>query len=173
MSNYGMGHDYLRGLVAPGLASLFLLLGLCAFVVQTPVSVGIRVPIMRTHHNPDEPFDCDGRLVVLRLTKNRSTWLNQTEIPDKLLEATVASLMRSRADRIAYMIVDRDLAFSEFVRFEDRITGATDSMHVVVLSDQALNEPPGHKFDFCDLVDPPKDFSLGWVASPSAVVTSP
>jgi biopolymer transport protein ExbD len=99
----------LRSLIAPAMASLFLMLSLCAFMVQRPASVGFRIPMVRLHHDPLEPYDCDGRTEFLRLTKDGKTWINETEIPADQVRQRVATLMEDRAERVVYVVVDSEL----------------------------------------------------------------
>ena len=55
VSEYGMDPFRLRSLIAPAMASLFLMLSLCAFVLQRPDSVGMHVPITKVRvHSYEE-----------------------------------------------------------------------------------------------------------------------
>jgi len=159
VSNDGMDFNRLRLIVAPALASLFLILSLCAFVVQRPVSAGFRVPMVRIHHDPQEPYDCDGRPEFLRLTKDGRTWVNEAEIPGGQLASTVASLMENRAERVVYVMVDSELSYGQFAGFLGKIAAATSDLHVVVVSGEvrrAFEKRP----DLCDFVYPVNQSSL-------------
>jgi biopolymer transport protein ExbD len=146
-----------RVLIAPAMASLFLVLSLCAFVVQKPESVGIRIPMIRIHHDPHEPYDCGGRPVFVRLTRDGKSWINETEVTSNRLVPVVSALMENRAERVVYVVVDSDLSYGQFVTFLDRIKGATDDLHVVVVSGVILKAFK-ENHDLCDFIYPGNDF---------------
>jgi biopolymer transport protein ExbD len=140
VSKYGMDPFRLRLLIAPAMASLFLMLSLCAFMVQRPESVGFRIPMVRLHHDPLRPYDCDGRAEFLRLTMDGKTWINETEIPADQLRLRVATLMEDRAERVVYVVVDSELSYGQFAEFLGSIEGATTDLHVVVVSGEIRRE---------------------------------
>jgi biopolymer transport protein ExbD len=129
----------LRTLIAPAMASLFLVLSLCAFVVQRPASVGFRIPMVRIHHNPQE-ISCDGRFEFFRLTNDGKTWINSTEIPADQVRLKVADLMENRAERVVFVVVDSELSYGQVVEFLGKIEGATDDLHVIVISGEIRRE---------------------------------
>jgi len=152
-----MDLNRLRALVAAPIASLFLILSLCAFVIQSPHSLGFRIPMIRIHHNPNEPYDCGGRPEFVRLTKDGRTRINNIEVSSSRLAPTISGLMESRAERFVFVIVDSDLSYGQFAEFLGKVKGSTADLHVVVLSGailKALNE----NHDLCDLVYPGNEF---------------
>jgi biopolymer transport protein ExbD len=153
-----MDLNRLRLLVAAPMASLFLVLSLCAFVLQQPRSVGIRIPMIRIHHNPHKPYDCEGRPVFLRLTKDGRTWMNSEELPADQLRQTVVNVMENRAERVVYMVVDSELTYGQFAGFLDKIEGATNDLHVVVVSGEVLREFEKNH-DECDFIFPESEFT--------------
>lgn len=110
--------------------------------------------MVRIHHNPLAPYDCDGRTEFVRLTKDGKTWINADEIPAGQVRTRVAALMQDRAERIVYVMVDSDLSYGQFAGFLDKIEGATDDLHVVVVSGKIRREfekpmkliPPGKDY---------------------------
>jgi biopolymer transport protein ExbD len=145
----------LRLLVAPGLASLFLVLSLCAIMVQRPTSMGIRVPVMRLHHDSNEPYDCgDGRIFLARLTRDDKTWINQNELPADRLAPTVAALTENGAERVVYVVVDSEVSYGRFAGFLDKIAGATDDLHIVMISGEIRKALDKRQLDLCDFVYP-------------------
>lgn len=122
------------------MASLFLVLCLCAFVVQRPESVGFRIPMVRIHRTYQHEFSCDGRFEFIRLTRDGKTWINATEIPTDQVRQRVAALMENRAERVIYVIVDSELSYGQFAAFMDRIEGATDDLYVIVVSGETRRE---------------------------------
>jgi hypothetical protein len=133
------------------MTSLFLVLSLCAFVVQKPESAGFRIPMIRLHHDPHEPYDCGGRTEFVRLTKDGRTWINETEVPSNRLVQTVSSLMENRAELVVYVIVDSDLSYGQFAEFLGKVKGAKTDLHVVVVSGDILRAFE-KRHDVCDFV---------------------
>jgi len=129
-----MDLDRLRALVAAPLGGLFLVLVLCTFSVRRPAAVGFRIPMLRIHRTAQNEFSCDGRFEFLRLTRDGKTWINSTEISASQVRPSVAALMESRAERVVYVVVDSELSYGQFAKFLDSIEGATEDLHVVVIS---------------------------------------
>ena len=122
--------------------------------------MGFRIPMIRLHHNPNEPYDCGGRTEFVRLTKDGRTWINETEVASNRLVQTVSSLMENRAERVVYVVVDSDLSYGQFAEFLGKIEGATTDLHVIVVSGDILRAfKKSH--DLCDFVYPANEFSDG------------
>ncbi|MGA3045944.1 MAG: hypothetical protein ABSD67_04940 [Terracidiphilus sp.] len=158
MSKYGMDLDRLLGLLAAPFASLFLVLSLCAFVVRMPASTGVRIPMVRIHHNPDELTDCGGRSEFVRLTKGGRTWINDSETPADQLAPAVASLMENRAERVVHVIVDSDFSYGRFAEFLDKVARSTTGLHVVVISGE-VRKAFEQSHAPCDFVYPANEFT--------------
>jgi biopolymer transport protein ExbD len=157
VSNYDMDLNRLRSILAAPMAALFLILVLCTFAVQKPKSTGFLIPMIRLHHNPNEPTDCGGRIEFVKLTKDGRTWINETEVPSNSLATAVAALMENRAERVVYVVVDSDLSYGQFVEFLGKIKGATTELHVVIVSGEILRAfEDSH--DICDFVYPGNEF---------------
>lgn len=153
-----MDLNRLRSLLAAPMASLFLMLSLCVFVVQRPGSTGTRIPMIRLHHDPLEPTDCGGRTEFVRLTKDGKTWINEAEITPDRLAATVSYLMENRAERVVYVVVDSDLTYGQFAEFLATVENATTDLRVVVVSGEILRAFK-ENHDLCDFVYPANEFS--------------
>jgi len=159
-----MDLNRLRLLLAAPLASLFLVLSLCAFVTQRPASSGFLIPMVRLHHDPQEPLGCDGRPEFIRLTHDEKTWINEAEVPSDQLPHAISDLMENRAERVVYVIVDSDLSYGQFAAFLDRIANSTTDLRVVVVSGEVLiafKKRPDH----CDFVYPINEFAPPWNAT--------
>jgi biopolymer transport protein ExbD len=129
-----MDFERLRSMVAVPFASLFLILLLCTMAVRRPAAVGFRVPVVRIHHDPNQPYDCDGRPEFVRLTRDEKTWINATEIPRDRIASKIAEIMETRAERIVYVMVDSEFTYGEFAEFMGQIEGSIPDLHVVVIS---------------------------------------
>ncbi|MGA2809204.1 MAG: hypothetical protein ABSE87_13815 [Terracidiphilus sp.] len=179
-----MDLNRLYALIAAQLASLFLVLVLCTFEVRRPGSVGFRIPMLRIHRTAQNEFDCEGRFEFLRLTRDGKTWVNSTEIPASQVRPTVATLMENRAERVVYVVGDSELPYGQFAKFLDSIEGATEDLHVVVVSGEIRRQfeesralvnpskPPQveqEPLDVCDFVLPANEFPRETVNSPSQI----
>jgi biopolymer transport protein ExbD len=129
-----MNLNSLRVLLAAPFASLFLVLSLCAFVIQPPASTGFRIPMVRLHRNSQEGLVCDGRSEFVRLTKDGKIWINETELPMNQLRPTVTTLMENRAERVIYVVVDSDVSYGQFADLLDKVEGTTADLHILVIS---------------------------------------
>src|SRR5271169_6761579 len=134
VSIYGMDVNRLFSLLAVPLAGIFLILILCTFAMRKPVSTGIRIPVIRLHHDPNEPTDCGGRSEFIRLTRDGRTWINEDEIPRDQLVPKIAELMESRVERAVYVVVDSEMSYGQFAEFLGQVAGAATDLHVVVVS---------------------------------------
>jgi biopolymer transport protein ExbD len=129
-----------RALIAPAIASLFLVLSLCAFMVQRPSSVGIRIPLLPLHPEAHPPGYCNYMPIVFWLTQDGRMWINVYEqSPDKL-SAKITEIMEYRADKRVYVVSDSGVTYGKFVDFLSRIVGASPDLHVVLLSGQLRHE---------------------------------
>jgi biopolymer transport protein ExbD len=143
-----MDADRLRVLLAAPLASLFLVLSLCAFVVQRPISAGIEIPIVRIHRDPNRNYTCDGRPLFMRLTKDGKSWINETEIPPNQIGPTVSIVMENRAKRVVYVVVDSELSYGQFVSFMNRMNSATPNLHLILISGAIRREFEASRNEF-------------------------
>jgi len=158
VSKEGMNLDQLRAMLAAPVASLFLVLLLCAMVVSRPAATGFFVPVIRLHHNPNEPTDCDGLAELIRLTADERIWINGEAVQRDRLSSRIAEIMSNRAERIVYVVVDSRSSYGQFASFLDAVAGSTPELHTVVVSGEVLKAfEKDH--DLCDFVYPAKEIS--------------
>jgi biopolymer transport protein ExbD len=153
-----MDFNRLLAVLPAPFAGLFLVLSLLAFVAQTPVSEGIRIPVIRLHHDAQEPTDCDGRSEFVRLTADGKTWINSGEVPENRLTVTIADLMENRAERVAYLVAVSDLSYGQFAGVLDKVTGAATDLHIVVVSGEIRRALETNGELLCDFVYPAVEF---------------
>jgi len=96
--------------------------------------------MVRIHRTYQNEFSCDGRFEFIRLTKDGKTWINEAEIPVNQVRQRVAALMEDRAERVVYVVVDSELSYGQFAEFLGKIVGATDDLHVIVISGEIRRE---------------------------------
>jgi biopolymer transport protein ExbD len=144
---------YLRGLLAPVLASLFLVLSLCPFVVLTPVSTGMHLPMLKVRTVPFK--DCDfvsDRSIVVRLRKDGSTWINETPESSEKLGPTLTEIYENRVEKVIIMFSDPDVPFGEFASFYNTVASSTTGLHIVLVTrmlDEELQQCPPE--NYCEL----------------------
>ncbi|HEY1211138.1 MAG TPA: biopolymer transporter ExbD, partial [Terracidiphilus sp.] len=130
-----------RALIAPAMASLFLVLSLCAFVVQRQEPVGMNIPILKVWVHPYK--DCDflsDRSIVVQLHKNGSIWINETRVSPDELSSRLAKIFESREERIVYMHPDPDASFRDFADIYNKASTSISGLHVVLSTRQLDNE---------------------------------
>jgi len=141
-----MNLNSLRVLLAAPFASLFLVLSLCAFVVQRPVSMGVHFPMTRVRAISFN--DCyDDRDIVVRIKGDGSTWINETPIRPEMLGPTMKIIMQNRSERDTYVLTEPDVPYQRFVSAFDEISASASDLHVGVITpglDRELQQcPPG------------------------------
>jgi biopolymer transport protein ExbD len=139
----------LRTLLAAPLASLFLVLLLCALPTRGPASVGINVPMTRVREIPSE--NCfsglSDRDIVLHLKDDGSTWINETRLRREEIRERMSRIYENRAERIAFMLVDPNVSYGEFADVYDQAASSTPGLHIGLLTRQLREHvdhcPPG------------------------------
>jgi biopolymer transport protein ExbD len=127
-----MDLNRLRALLAAPLASLFLVLSLCAFVVQRPPSVGIRVPITKIRTAPYNVCPYVDRSIVVRLLKDGSYWINETLVPANELRPRLADIYENRAEKILPVYSDPDVTYGLFGDFYSEVESSTSNLHIIL-----------------------------------------
>jgi biopolymer transport protein ExbD len=137
-----MNPNQIRLLVAPALASLILILLVCALVVPHPVPAGLSVPILRVRPIPTK--DCfDGlsdRGVVIQIHGDGSTWINETKLSPDVVRKDLTEIYVNRQYKFVYMIVDPEVPFGEFADIYDKAASATPGLHIGLLTRQFRNQ---------------------------------
>jgi len=137
-----MNPNQVRLLVTPALASLFLILLVCAIVDRHPASVGLAMPILRVRAIPIQ--DCSDALsdrdVVILIHGDGSTWINETKLNHDVLRKDLTEIYEYRQERFVYMIVDPEVPYSQFVDIYDKAASSTPGLHIGLLTRQFRNQ---------------------------------
>jgi biopolymer transport protein ExbD len=146
---------HLRALIAPAMASLFLMLSLCAFVVQSPESVGMYVPVLRVLAIPG--YDCPvlDRSIFVQLRKDGSNWINMTQVPANELRARLTEIYENRAEKFIYMVSDPDVSYGEFANFYSRVASSDSDLRIVLLTRQIQAQAEQCSFGSCCAIEWP------------------
>jgi biopolymer transport protein ExbD len=125
-----MDLNRLRALVAAPMASLFLILTLCAFLLQRPGAVGMHVPLPKVRTVPYD--DCEGvdRWVVVLLHKDGSYWINETQVPADELRSKLGEIYENRKYKLIYMFSDPDVSYGEFANFYSIVESSTTELRI-------------------------------------------
>jgi biopolymer transport protein ExbD len=125
-----------RTLIAPAMASLFLLLSLCAFVAQGPVSVGMNLPVLQVRDIPS--YDCPGvdRSIYVQLHKDGSYWINETQVPANELRFKLSEIYEYRKEKYILMFPDTDVSYGEFANFYNVVSSSTSNLHIILRTRQ-------------------------------------
>lgn len=134
-----MDLNRLRLLVAAPMASLFLVLGLCAFVMQTPASVGIRIPITHVGTIPYDGRICNMQILAI-LHKEGVTQINETRIRPDELGPRLGEINQNRDWPAVCMLADSDVSYGEFANFYSRVASSTRNLHIGLVTRQLDNE---------------------------------
>jgi hypothetical protein len=105
VSKYDMDPFRLRTLIAPAMASMFLVLSLCAFVAQSPAPVGMHLPLPQARMVPHE--DCDflsDRNIVVQLQKDGNIRINETQVSHERLRPILTEIYAYRAEKFIYIV---------------------------------------------------------------------
>jgi hypothetical protein len=121
-----------RSLIAPALASLFILLALCIFPALSSPSVGIPIPLLRLH--PQDQVICDGREIYLQLLDDGTTRINEKQIEEAQLASVIGEIMKPRFERVIYIVPSDGIPYSRFVGTLSTLKMAVPDMHIGVLS---------------------------------------
>jgi len=119
------------------MASLFLVLSLCAFVVQRPPSVGMHLLLPQVRMVPHK--DCDflsDRSIVVRLHKDGNIWINETQVIHERLGPILTEIYANRVEKFIYVVSDSDVSFGEFANSYNMVASSTDDLHIVLLTRQ-------------------------------------
>jgi biopolymer transport protein ExbD len=151
-----MNPNSLRTMAAAPLASLALLLAVCVVLLQSPHSVGIRVPLVKLHKTLPQP-QCNSLEVSLWLTNDGRTWMNWTELRPEDIRGRIAEVMEYRAVKNVYVIVEPQVSYQQFTDFMSRIVDATPNLHVVLLTSELRREMQKGEVDpICTIQDSPE-----------------
>ncbi|MGP8176142.1 MAG: ExbD/TolR family protein [Terracidiphilus sp.] len=128
------------------LASLFLVLSLCAFVVQRPASAGMHFPITRVrvvsfHDSFHEGYCYDDRDIFVRIKKDGSTWINETQEQPSEVAPLIAQIMEPRAYKPpVYVLTDPEVSYGRFASLFKQISASSSDLHVGVITPQLDRE---------------------------------
>jgi biopolymer transport protein ExbD len=105
-----MNLNSLRSMAAAPLASLALLLAVCVVLLQSPHSVGIRVPLAQLHKTLPQP-QCNSLEISLWLTNDGRTWMNWYELRPEDIRSKIAEVMEYRSVKTVYVIVEPNVSY--------------------------------------------------------------
>lgn len=129
----------LRSLLAAPMASLFLILCLCAFAGRQPVSMGIRIPVMRVLAEDPRGF-CDSHGFNLHLHPDGSIWAFNNEVSHEDLAQTVNRVMKFRSYKVVYLIVDEGVTYKQASDILAELSRISSDLNIALVPRDALIE---------------------------------
>ena len=123
-------------LAAP-MASLFLVLSLCACVLQRSNSTGIRIPMMKARAVPLNNCEFNGFTVFLRSDGKLGGGSRDLEVQPGGLASQIAEARENIADQTIYIIADPDVTYGQMVGLLARIHEAAPPDHLAVVVREA------------------------------------
>ena len=138
------------------MASLFLVLSLCAFVVQRPPSVGMHVPLIKVRAVPCK--DCDflsDRSLVVRIHNDGNIWINETQVNYEKLGPLLTKIYENRAEKLIYIVSDPDVPYGEFANIYSRVVSSDSDLHIVLVTSQIQAQVEQCPFGSCCVLEWP------------------
>ena len=123
-----------RLLLAAPMAGLFLVLGLCTFVLQRPGAVGMVLPLPIVRTVPSNDCVSINRSIVVLLHKDGSTWINETQVPAYELHSKLAEIYENRKYKLIYLLSDPDVSFGMFAGFYGIVASSTNDLRIVLFT---------------------------------------
>jgi len=135
-----MNLDKLRSVLAVPFACLFVILMLCVFAAQSPVSSGIRIPMMRMRAEPLSNCEFNGFTVYLRSDGqigggDRDSRMSQSEILSRIAEAG-----DNIQDDTIFVITEPDVPYDGFVNLISKIHNVAPEDHIAIVTESGQVE---------------------------------
>ncbi len=130
----GMDIKNMGMLIAAPMACIFLILTLCAVVVESPHSTGIAVPMMRSRAAPLSNCELNGFTVYLRSDGKIGGGDREQTVSRKVLLSRVQDARDEIQDDTIFVIADPDVAYGQFVDLIADIHNAAPADHIAAVT---------------------------------------
>lgn len=130
--------------VAP-LASLFLVLSLCAFIFQQRTPMGYRIPAISLDVDHPRSFCGGARTIVVSLNHDGELLLNQDPMTWETITPTVREVMRNRVYPGLYVLVDNDVPYAQFAALIDKLSASTSRIQIGLLTRELRHSDCGYQ----------------------------
>jgi len=124
------------------MASLFLVLTLCAFVLQRPVSAGVNMPLAKVVEIPAEKCfsGLSDRDIVLQIKNDGTTRINETDLEPATIRERLSEIYENREERFLFLLVDPNVPYREFADVYDQAASSTPGLQIGLLTRQLRND---------------------------------
>ncbi len=129
----GMDFEKFYRLMAAPMAAVFLMLALMHFTFIKPDSRGEKISLLKRKTTPLNEI-CDGRVEVLQIKSDGSTWINSEQFSDDQAIKQFQHLMENRAERVAYVVIEPGVSVQRAIDSIDKIHNSTDDLHMALLT---------------------------------------
>ena len=140
-----MDLNRLRALLAAPIACIFVILVLCVFTVQRPVSTGIRIPMMRTRTSPPDNCYSPGFTVYLRSDGKTAGSFRESVISRDVLLSRIVAARSNIRDGAIFVITDPDAPYGDFAALIADIHHAAPADHIAIVTHEAQVEPASYR----------------------------
>lgn len=120
--------------VAAPLASLFLVLCLCAFMVGTPGSEGISIPTLQMRKHSPRYMCEDDRWMIVGLRGGGRVQINETPIAREHLAAEMKLIYANRMGRVTYLMAEPEASVADAAWAMDAIASTRMGIHVILMT---------------------------------------
>lgn len=147
-----MKSDQLIQNTAATLASLFLILTLCAFCLQQAPSTGERLILTRVVSNCG-----DGQEIFFRLGENQVVDVNGVPMPTLQATSYVGEILKTRAEKVIYFSATANTSVAEVETVMARLRTDNSDVFIFAVTSRELNSlrnqlsPPNSEYagNFC------------------------
>jgi len=135
-----MDLDRLRKLIAAPMASVFMILILCVFVVEQPVSTGILIPMMRARAEPLQFCELNGFTVYLH-SDGRLAGGSRDDVESRgVLLSRIREARDQIQDHTIFVITDPDAIYGDLASLVADIHHVAPPDHIAVVTQAGLFE---------------------------------
>lgn len=124
----------LRLLVAAPMASLFLILMVSTFAMETPASTGILIPMMRLRPVPLGNCEFNGFTVHLRSDGSVAGSELEGAVPKRTILSWIKEARGNIQDETIFVIADPDASYGQFAELIAEIHDAAPPDHIGVVT---------------------------------------
>lgn len=129
-----MNPAQLTQMIAAPLASIFLILSLCAFHLQRAQSAGERLILTKV------VFDCgDGRPMFFRLGEDQIVEVNSAPMPTLVATSNIAESMKNRAEKVVYFSAAANVSIGNVETVLAKLRRDTPDMFIFAVTSRELN----------------------------------
>jgi biopolymer transport protein ExbD len=131
----------LSQLMAAPLASIFLILSLCAFRIKPQHTSGEQIFLTHSIREYSGFNDCeDNHRIVVRLETNHNFSINGYRSPLARLPTVLSQVLQYSQNSYIWLLSDADVSMTEFANSLNAIHSASSTAHIFLMTTRELTE---------------------------------